>query len=296
MNARRRASKEPEVPPASPFAPVVAQARTMARGLAASIGPDDEGDASSFVRGKIEGIESVVLLCQRAGAGETITTEDGQRLVKLAHREEPAGASLEARVARLEAQVRQLTRPAAAMPAILEPPKAAPRPPAAPKPRAASVEGGKVGAPARKVLTALAQHRGGVTKARLAILTGYAVSGGGFSNLLSALRTRGLIAGAPDDLRITDAGLALGPYPALPTGDALLEYWMAQTGKAGTRILYELASVYPRAMAKPLLATRAGYAPDGGGFNNKLSELRTLALIEGSRELRATDSLMQEGR
>jgi hypothetical protein len=36
----------------------------------------------------------------------------------------------------------------------------------------------------------------------------------------------------------------------------------------------------------------AGYEANGGGFNNALSRLRTLELIGGRGELRASDDLM----
>jgi hypothetical protein len=35
----------------------------------------------------------------------------------------------------------------------------------------------------------------------------------------------------------------------------------------------------------------ANYEPDGGGFNNALSRLRTLGLIEGRRELELAQDL-----
>jgi hypothetical protein len=63
----------------------------------------------------------------------------------------------------------------------------------------------------RKILTALAQHPEGRTKVQVAVLTGYAVSGGGFNNYLGGLRSRGFIAGRGEQLRVTEAGLeALG--------------------------------------------------------------------------------------
>jgi uncharacterized protein len=47
----------------------------------------------------------------------------------------------------------------------------------------------------RRILTALAQYAEGRSKVQVAVLTGYAVSGGGFNNYLGALRSRGLITG-----------------------------------------------------------------------------------------------------
>ena len=60
---------------------------------------------------------------------------------------------------------------------------------------ATSASDGKLPLAERKILTALAQYPAGRTKQQVAILTGYAVTGGGFNNALSRLRTLELIAG-----------------------------------------------------------------------------------------------------
>ena len=75
----------------------------------------------------------------------------------------------------------------------------------------------------RKILTALAQYPEGRSKVQVAVLTGYAVSGGGFNNYLGGLRSRAFIAGGGEQLRITEAGLvALGSWDPLPVGPALI--------------------------------------------------------------------------
>ena len=144
----------------------------------------------------------------------------------------------------------------------------------------------------RKILTALAQHSEGRRKNQVALLTGYAVSGGGFNNALSALRSRGWIAGK-DILTITEQGsAALGHWEPLPEpGAALQEHWARQLGKAERTILEALVQTYPRTLSKEHLGEATCYAPSGGGFNNALSRLRTLGLIEGRTELRASDTL-----
>lgn len=148
----------------------------------------------------------------------------------------------------------------------------------------------------RLALTALAQYPHGRSKNQVAILTGYAVNGGGFNNALSALRTNGFITGSGDSLEITDAGLeALGPYDPLPTGQALLDHWMRQLGKAEREALRVLVEAWPKALSKEHTAACAGYAPDGGGFNNALSRLRTLELVSGRGEIKASDDLFGGG-
>ena len=46
-------------------------------------------------------------------------------------------------------------------------------------------------------------------------------------------------------------------------------------------------------MSKEELATAAGYAPVGGGFNNPLSRLRTLELVTRGPELSLTDDFAE---
>lgn len=135
----------------------------------------------------------------------------------------------------------------------------------------------------RCILTVLAQFLGGRTKSQIAIMTGYAGSGGGFNNAVSALRSAGYVVGASSGvLQATDAGIAaLGEYEPIPTGGReLLEHWKRHPslGKAERSILdvlHEARSPMP----KEEIAARAGYEATGGGFNNAMSRLKTLELI-----------------
>lgn len=144
----------------------------------------------------------------------------------------------------------------------------------------------------RRILTALAQYPQGRSKVQVAVLAGYAVDGGGFNNALGSLRSQQRIFGAPERLEITPAGLkALGAYDPLPTGRALLAYWLSQLDKAPRLILEALANAYPRSMTKDQLAAATGYEASGGGFNNALGRLRTLELINRGAEIRASETL-----
>lgn len=148
----------------------------------------------------------------------------------------------------------------------------------------------------RKILTALARYPGGRTKQQVAILTGYSHKGGGFSNYISALRSKGYVAGDGGCLTVTPAGLeALGSFDPLPTGRALFEHWVAQLGRAEREVLRVLYEEWPAARPKEYVATKAGYEAKGGGFNNALSRLRTLELIEGRAKLRCSDALHDGG-
>jgi hypothetical protein len=144
----------------------------------------------------------------------------------------------------------------------------------------------------RRILSALAQYPQGRSKVQVAVLTGYAATGGGFNNYLGALRSRGLLEGDGDRLTITEAGMqTLGSWEPLPTGSGLIDYWRARLGKAERLILETLTQVYPDALTKEDVAAKAGYEANGGGFNNALGRLRTLELVEGRGELRASVNL-----
>jgi hypothetical protein len=168
------------------------------------------------------------------------------------------------------------------------PPKAA----EAPVPRSAdSGTSPRPTGPERKVLTVLAQHPEGATKRKIALRSGYAVGGGGFGNILSSLRTKGWASGR-SEMVITEAGkAALGAWEPLPTGPALVEHWIGELPKAEGLILRVLVDAYPASLAKQEVAERTGYEASGGGFGNALSRLRTLELIEGRGEMRATDEI-----
>lgn len=107
----------------------------------------------------------------------------------------------------------------------------------------------------------------------------------------ACLRSRGWIDGS-DRLRITPTGSeALGHYDPLPTGSALLEHRRSRLSKAERLALDALAEAYPKSLTKEQIAYRAGYEPEGGGFRNALGKLRTLELIRGRGELRASEEL-----
>lgn len=179
--------------------------------------------------------------------------------------------------------VPQRASAAAAPPAARSAPK--------PAPKSAGGAGVAMSKAERRVLTVLAQHGGSATKRKVALLAGYAIGGGGFNNALSACRSSGRMEGS-DPLRITEAGLAaLGAYDPLPAGADLLDHWRGQLGKAERGALDAIVAAYPGAITKEQAAAEAGYEPNGGGWNNALSRLRTLELIEGRGELRASQEL-----
>lgn len=147
----------------------------------------------------------------------------------------------------------------------------------------------------RRILTALAQYPEGRTKKQVAILTGYAIKGGGFNNALGALGSAGYIVRLGDELKISLSGLAaLGSWEPLPTGKELYHYWLGLLNKAERNILTALYEAWPDSLDKVEIARRAGYEASGGGFNNALGKLRTLELIEGFNPVRVSASFLYE--
>jgi hypothetical protein len=89
-------------------------------------------------------------------------------------------------------------------------------------------------------------------------------------------------ADAGENLRITENGMReLGSWEPLPAGSGLVDYWRARLGKAERLILETLTQAYPDALTKEEVAAKAGYEPNGGGFNNALGRLRTLDWSRG---------------
>lgn len=143
----------------------------------------------------------------------------------------------------------------------------------------------------RRILIALAQ-RPGLSQRQLGLRAGLSSRSGTFATYLSKGRSNGWIEGS-GELRITDAGLtALGAYEPLPEGRALLEHWLGELGESGAaRILGALAEAYPRALSHGQVGEAAGLSERSGTFATYLSRLRTLELVTGRGELRASEEL-----
>lgn len=147
----------------------------------------------------------------------------------------------------------------------------------------------------RRMLIALAQRPQGLSDRQLGVRAGLSSSSGSFGTYLAKGRTNGWITGERGCLVISEAGLqALGQFEPLPTGQALLQFWLNQLGNSGAaRMLEALAAVYPKAMTKEELGTAANLSHASGSFGTYLSKLRTLELIEGRHEIRASGELFE---
>lgn len=140
----------------------------------------------------------------------------------------------------------------------------------------------KISKAERVILSALAQYPQGLSRTRLALITGYSEKSGHTKNTLGRLRgieyiTRG------EPVQITQAGLdALGPYDPLPTpGSELVQYWLGRLGLAERTILGAFVGVYPQSITKEFLGEATGYSHDSGHFKNTLGRLRGLGLVDG---------------
>lgn len=153
---------------------------------------------------------------------------------------------------------------------------------------------GRLGGPERKLLTILAQHHEGRTVRQLAVQAGYSQDGGGFRNPLGRIRSLGYVEPG-DPVRITEAGRSiLGDFEELPTGTALLDWWLGHGRLSGPekKILRALAEPEPQSLSIEVLAERTGYEANGGGFRNPLGRLRTLELVTRGPIVRLSEELI----
>lgn len=169
---------------------------------------------------------------------------------------------------------------------------ASPRPPApASSPtRRVTAASSSLGVGERAVLTAVAQHPGGVDREQLAVLTGYKRSTR--NTYLQRLGAAGYIETRGETILATEAGSAeLGPdFEPLPTGDALREHWM-QRLPSGERAVFEaVVKAYPHAIARERIGETTGYTRSSR--NTYLQRLGARRLITSSGgEVRASDTL-----
>jgi hypothetical protein len=144
----------------------------------------------------------------------------------------------------------------------------------------------------RRMLVALAQRPNGLTNRQLGVRAGVSSRSGTFSTYLSRARSANWIEGS-GTLRITDEGLrALGSYDPLPEGPALADYWINSLGGGAARMLRVLVDAAPRGLTNAELGQRAEISHGSGTFSTYLSRLRSLELVEGRGELRASDELL----
>lgn len=155
------------------------------------------------------------------------------------------------------------------------------------------IEGG-LGRCERALLSVMATRQDVKTnRSQLALLSGYSKNSSGFANAISKLNVSGMISRGDDGCySIENAGLTvLGSFEPLPTGTDLQAYWLNKLGKAERTILSVIISHYPEQVDKSTVAEQSAYSITSSGFANALSVLRTLELISGGNQLKASDTL-----
>lgn len=152
------------------------------------------------------------------------------------------------------------------------------------KPVIVSSGNGTLGKCSREVLRFLAQYPDRqFTKAQVAIATNYSAGSGGFNNALSELNQKGYI--------LRDGKLQVNPDAhaeiILCIGNIISQDYDISTYKNNLgkceREIYEVLLTHPHdEIQKDQLATmtETQYSAGSGGFNNALSRLNTLELIE----------------
>lgn len=144
----------------------------------------------------------------------------------------------------------------------------------------------------RAMLTALAQHWGGLTKRQVLIHTVYAKSGT-TDNAFSKFRREQWVTQAGDIISITDAGRkALGSYTPLPSGSALRSEILAKCSAAERKIFDFVCEMYPNDVAKSDVLEAAGYAKSGT-TDNVFSKFTTLGYFHktGTGRVKAAEEL-----
>ena len=133
-------------------------------------------------------------------------------------------------------------------------------------------------------------------RATVAAIAGFK-QGGYFNNTLSTLRTNGLVIyPAGSKVALTQEGRdRVAEPPAVHSLEDLHNAWRRLLDAPQQRILNELIAEHPVSLSRAELAERAGFK-QGGYFNNTLSSLRTMGLINypSGGEAIATDLLFPE--
>jgi len=130
---------------------------------------------------------------------------------------------------------------------------------------------------------------------QVAAMTGYSVNGGGFNNALSFLNSSGVLVRENGVVRAGDV---------VPSGLESQEYTQRNIEKVLDRCELEILKAMRKmdggwheveTVAGHTTSADGGpYSPDGGGFNNALSRLRTLEVIDrSSGRVKLTDSFLE---
>ena len=175
---------------------------------------------------------------------------------------------------------------------VQKPPPPAPRPVERPAPKPEptkkstavqdqDVTSVSIDRPVKAVLSVLAAYPEGCDIGKLALLSGYRVSGG-FRNTLATARSLGYMEGPNTGImKLTMAGREVAPAADRLFGKELVDYWLDHKsfGTGEKKTLRALLD-NPGGISIEELASAAGYEVSGG-FRNILSSLRTAGVLVG---------------
>ncbi len=136
-----------------------------------------------------------------------------------------------------------------------------------------------------RVLGALSA-RGPLSKTRLAILSGYRHTAGGFAVVMANLKSRGCVSMTEDRLlSLTPEGVARAKgAPSPPTGEELVQLWSGKLSTAAARLFMPIVEARGAITAQEA-ADAAGYKNAGAGnVADGLKELRGYGLVVGSNK------------
>jgi uncharacterized protein len=155
--------------------------------------------------------------------------------------------------------------------------------------------------PEQRILDAIAWMNSiGITEPEqtaISFLAGYSYGGGAFNNPRGALRVKGLVGYLGNRIKLTPSGSMQARYPEeVLTIQELQRRVLERLPGPEKKLLEVLLAIYPESTTNEELAARAGYAPNGGAYNNPRGRLRTLGLIEylGGGQVKAKSLLFLE--
>lgn len=155
---------------------------------------------------------------------------------------------------------------------------------------ATAISGERLGKGERAVLSAIAQHAGGVTREQLSVLTGYKRSSR--DTYLQKLSSAGRIVEFNDCIQATQIGVDdLGSdFHPLPVGDALREHWLRKLPEGERRVLEVVISHHPNAIPRETIDEATGYKRSSR--DTYLQKLGARRLVDSDRNgIRASDML-----
>lgn len=166
-------------------------------------------------------------------------------------------------------------------PPRLAPPKANGSHAPTPRPVAAPKGDGTLTTPQRRVIASLAFWNSvgddAPTREQVAGVAGYSPGSGNFNNVLSGLRTMGAIDyPSGGRLRLVDEGLADGVMSRSEARDVLQGVFAGPQKK----IVGILIESREDELTREEIAERSDYSAGSGNFNNLLSSLRTLSVVD----------------